>query len=86
MKDIVYLVFGETGVHKMTKSAPSLHSGQHAVCLNIEVPDIYFNAAIPKASLTLGADQIITPPVTLDVQTAKEAMADTSKKKRKRDD
>lgn len=86
MKDTVYLVFSSAGVHKMSKNPPPLHSGEYAVCLNIEVPDQYFNAAIPKANLTLGEEQMISPPVTLDVQTAKDAMAEQPKKKRKRDD
>ncbi len=86
MKDTVYLIFSSAGVHKMTKNLPALHSGEYAVCLNMEVPDAYFKAAIPKAQLTLGEEQMITPPVTLDVQSAKDAMAEQPKKKRKRDD
>lgn len=84
MKDTVYLVFSSAGVHKLTKNLPPLHSGEYACCLNIEVPDMYFKAAIPKASITIGEDQMVSPSVTVDIQTAKDAMAESEKKKKRK--
>lgn len=69
MKDSYYLVFDRSGVVKMLKQQkPDLRRNQHAVKVNLEVPDKYFRSAIPEVTLRLEEEDVIRPEVGMVVQ------------------
>lgn len=58
-----YIVFGSTGIRRMTRSAPSLKSGEHAVLIKLKIPASAFARIFPEATVTVPEGAIITPKV-----------------------
>ncbi len=68
MEDEIYLVASCTGVHKMTKTKPSLKSGEVAVRLTVEIADKFFDRTIPTGKLVVPADYVMEPEIDIELQ------------------
>lgn len=84
MKDKVYLVVSQGGVHKMYKGTPSLQPGQLAFRLNIEIPDEAFDQPFQNVNLTVGKDQLIKPPISVDVGDPEDEDGDEEEEREQR--
>lgn len=74
MRDSVYLVFGSQGIDRMTRRAPELGAGEHAVRVRLEVPDSVFRPnPMPDAVLKVPERAVLSP--TLEVMTAEPPAA-----------
>jgi hypothetical protein len=58
-----YLVFSAHGVLRMTRSAPDLKGGEHAVRITLKVPGSTFARIFPEATVTVPESAVITPKV-----------------------
>lgn len=68
MRDLVYLTFDQFGVKSMRKSTPSLHAGEYAVAVKINVPESVFKRAFPLATIDVPEGAVIVPTVEVVVE------------------
>lgn len=72
MRDSCYIVFDRYGVVGMKKRKPALKAGEHAVIVDLQVPDSVFARDIPVASVQVPEAAVINPTVTLGTETDEE--------------
>lgn len=74
MRDSCWLIFNKRGLKRMSKGKrerytrvrPALAAGEYAVRVSVTVPDkVFEDRPIPEASITVPAEAVIEPVVTV---------------------
>lgn len=65
MKTSAYIIVTKGGALTLRKVKPTLHSGQVAVKINIEMSDKFFERFIPEATLNIQDHNVLTPDIKI---------------------
>lgn len=83
MKDGAFIIFTAKGLVRMAKGRngkwnelkrPALAAGEHAIYLNVEVPDSVFKPKLASAIATISVpeEKVLSPAVLVEVETPPE--------------
>jgi len=63
-KMMCYLVVDKKKVRRVnTKERPQVNPGEYAFKLNLDIPDAYFDRAIPQVNIKVSPDHLVTAPI-----------------------
>lgn len=64
-----YLVVSKKRVLRVnTKDMPQVNPGEYAFKINLDIPDVYFDQAIPQVNIKVSPDHLVTAPIEATTQ------------------